>query len=189
MKTILLSTALIFVVCFTALLVVAPAATTAMAAEQVQDGSLIFWRGGVLAGPIARHTGSNITHAAIVLKDTAGKPWVYEAVPPRVHKVPLSEYLTEMTQKSKKHKDFTWFVLTPKKAYTQKQVKDMRAYAEEQLGRPYMLRGWWKGHEVRGLFCSQYVGNILEKSGVIKSGQWHESPASLHKKIQPLYKK
>lgn len=33
----------------------------------LRDGSVIFWRGGLLAKPILKHTDSDITHAAIVL--------------------------------------------------------------------------------------------------------------------------
>ena len=52
-----------------------------------------------------------------------------------------------------------------------------------------MLRGWWKGHEVRGVFCSQFAGNVLAKSGKIEAGGVRESPGSLHDKLLPTYEK
>ena len=57
----------------------------------LRDGSVIFWQGGLLVKPILKHTDSDLTHAAIVLYN-GKEPFVYEAVPPRVHKVPLAEY-------------------------------------------------------------------------------------------------
>ena len=79
--------------------------------------------------------------------------------------------------------------MQPKNRYTLIQLKAMKAHAESQLGRPYMLRGWWKGHEVRGVFCSQFAGNVLAKSGKIEAGGVRESPGSLHDKLLPTYEK
>ena len=156
----------------------------------LRDGSVIFWRGGLLVKPILKHTDSDITHAAIVLYH-GREPWVYEAVPPRVHKVPMNEYRRLMEEKSNEQRlqkrDFTWFIMQPMNAYTARQLVAMKRHAESQLDRPYMLRGWWKGHEVRGIFCSQLVGDIIEKSGKIESGHIHESPGSLHDKLLPFY--
>jgi hypothetical protein len=150
----------------------------------VQDGSVIFWKDGLLVKPISRHTGSDITHAAIVLDG-----YVYEAVPPCVRKVTLEQYVKEMNAKAKKsRRGFTWIIVQPKEPYTTAKVSAMRKYAEAQLGRPYMLRGWWKGHEVRGIFCSQYVANTLENGSRIKSDSVHESPGSLYKKLEGLYR-
>jgi len=118
---------------------------------------------------------------------------VYEAVPPCVHKVRLADYLKGMEAKSHKpasqKRDFTWFIIQPRVPYTPAQLASMKRHAESQLGRPYMLRGWWKGHEVRGIFCSQLVGDIIEESGKIKAGGVHESPASLYKKLLAFYDK
>lgn len=154
-----------------------------------RDGSVIFWRGGLLVGPILRNTGSDITHAAIVLYDGNDEPWVYEAVPPCVRKIRLDEYEKELQTQSQKRRDFSWFSMSPRKPYTVKQLAEMKKYAESQLGRPYMLRGWWKGYEVRGVFCSQYIGNIIERSGLIVSGNVRESPGSLYRKLAKFYMK
>ena len=151
------------------------------------NGSVLFWQDGILVKPIKKHTGSNITHAAIILDG-----YVYEACPPRVHRALLKDYLKEMDEKSLKpsmqRRGFKWFIIQPIRPYTDNQLSDMIKYANSQLGRPYQLRGWWKGHEVRGIFCSQLVSNILSRSGRIKSGGVHESPGSLYLKLKPLYK-
>jgi len=153
----------------------------------LRDGSVIFWRGGLLVKPILKHTDSDITHAAIVLYN-GREPFVYEAVPPRVHKVPLTEYRRLMEKKVRNaRRPMTWFVIQPVDRYTLGQLAAMKAHAESQLGRPYMLRGWWKGHEVRGIFCSQLVGDIIARTGLIAAGGIHESPGSLHEKLLPSY--
>jgi len=153
----------------------------------LRDGSVVFWQGGLLVKPILKHTDSDITHAAIVLYD-GKEPYVYEAVPPRVHKIPMVEYRRLMDEKVHEvRRPMTWLVMQPMDCYTTGQLAAMKAHAESQLGRPYMLRGWWKGHEVRGIFCSQLVGDIIEKSGKIESGHIHESPGSLHDKLLPFY--
>lgn len=160
------------------------------AATGYRDGSVIFWRGGLLVRPIYRNTDSTLTHAAIILYH-GREPWVYEAVPPRIHRVPLGEYLKQMEEKKQnerlQRRGFTCFTMQPSVPYTKNELAAMKWYAESQLGRPYMLRGWWKGREVRGLFCSQYVGNIIEQSGLIDSSNFRESPGSLYTKLSPHY--
>ena len=153
----------------------------------LRDGSVIFWRGGLLVKPILKHTDSDITHAAVVLYQ-GKEPWVYEAVPPRVHKVPMDEYRQRMEEKLHESRwPMAWFIMQPVVRYTANQRTDMKRHAESQLGRPYMLRGWWKGHEVRGIFCSQLVGDVLAKSRMFEAGGIHESPSSLYEKLLPLY--
>ena len=94
---------------------------------------------------------------------------MYEAVPPRVHKVSLAEYRKLMEEKvDESRRLMMWYVMQPMDCYTAGQLAAMKAHAESQLGRPYMLRGWWKGHEVRGIFCSQLVGDIIAESGKIR---------------------
>jgi hypothetical protein len=156
----------------------------------VEDGSVVFIRGGTLIGPIYRYTDSTLTHAAIILY-SGMEPWVYEAAPPRVHKQLLTQYLVELRLKEQKErmqrKHMSWFLMQPRIPYTQRELEAMKWYAESQLGRPYMIRGWWKGHEVRGVFCSQYVGDVIEQSGKIQSSHFRESPGNLHKKLAPFY--
>jgi len=153
----------------------------------LRDGSVVFWQGGLLVKPILKHTDSDLTHAAIVLYN-GKEPFVFEAVPPRVHKVPMAEYRRLMEEKADEgRRPMTWFVMQPMVRYTPSQLTAMKAHAESQLGRPYMLRGWWKGHEVRGIFCSELVGDIIETSDKIESGHIRESPGSLHDKLLPFY--
>jgi hypothetical protein len=149
------------------------------------NGSVLFWNGGLLVRPISKATGSTITHATVILYED-GEPYVYEAVPPAVHRVPYKEYIDSMANHTRK--DFSFFVLEPKQRYTKQALADMKVYADSQLGRKYMMRGYWKGQEVRGIMCSQFAGNTIEKSGLITSDNFHETPGSLYRKLLPYYK-
>jgi hypothetical protein len=158
-----------------------------LALTTAPDGSVIFWQDGLFVRPIQRQTGSHLTHAAVILDG-----YVYEASPPRVRKVPLNQYLKEMEAKAQKRamkrRGFKIVLMQPRVPYSLGDVQAMIAYAESQLGRPYSIRGWWKGQEVRGVFCSEYAGNVLERGGRIKSGGVEESPGSLHQKLEPIYR-
>jgi len=156
----------------------------------LRDGAVVFIRGGLLVGPIHRQTDSTLTHAAIVLfRD--GRPWVYEATTPAVQKTPWGEYVAKLEAHRQQlffeKRDFDWFMIQPQSVYTPYALNAMKWHAESQLGRPYMLRGLWKGREVRGIFCSQFVADVIEKSGKIVSAHWRESPGSLYQKLLPLY--
>jgi hypothetical protein len=144
----------------------------------IQDGSVLFWKDTFLVRPITRRTGSNLTHAAILLDG-----YVWEAVPPAVHKVPIADYMVEM----KNLKRGSYFVMHPTTPYTDLEVRAMVKYAESQLGRPYMIRGYGK-RLTRGIFCSQLIGDVLERSGRIESDGFMESPGSLYNKLKPLYR-
>jgi len=156
----------------------------------IANGSVIFWKGGLLVGPISKQTRSLLTHSAIVLYKDGG-PWVYEATTPCVRCMRLGEYESHLKtlgdSRFFKRRDFSWFIVQPRLAYTIVALGAMHLYAKSQLGRPYMLRGWWQQQEVRGIFCSQYVGNIIEKSGLIQSANYQESPGSLYQKLLPYY--
>jgi hypothetical protein len=153
--------------------------------EVPRNGSVLFWNGGLLVRPISKATGSTITHATIILYED-GEPFVYEAVPPAVHRVPYKEYIALMADH--KRKDFSYFVTEPRTRYTKDELAKMKAYADSQLGRRYMMRGYWKGQEVRGIMCSQFAGNTIEKSGLIKSDNFRETPGSLYRKLLPFYR-
>lgn len=156
----------------------------------VNDGSVIFWRNGPLVRPILKHTGSDIVHVAIVLYE-GDEPFVYEATWPRVRRMPLDDYYKHLAARQSSRplaeRDFEWFMMQPRDTYASEQLEAMKQYARSQLGRRYMLRGWWQNREVRGVMCSQFVGNTIERSGKIRSANFKESPISLKEKIEDLY--
>ena len=139
------------------------------------DGTLIFNDNGMLSRPISKVTGSSLTHVAIIFNDT-----VYESTWPEVHRIPFNSYL-QLRNKG------TYSYFQPRVPFTNRQIQAMIKYAVSQLGRPYAMREYWRNKDVRGIDCSQYIGNVLEKSGLIVSADFKESPGSLFFKIRPHY--
>lgn len=156
----------------------------------VGDGSVIFWQNGPLARPIQKHTGSTVSHVAVVLYED-DEPFVYEATWPKVRRMPLDDYYKylagTLSRKVSARRGLQCFAMQPREGYSLEQLDAMKQYARSQLGRRYMLRGWWKNREVRGIMCSQFVGNTIERSGRIRSANYKESPISLKNKIGTMY--
>jgi len=148
-----------------------------------RPGTAIFTEDGILVGPIERHTGSRISHAAIILYEN-GQPWVYEAALPCVRRMPLYDF--QEKQKHFKRRNIKIHYVEAKQDYTQEQLDKMLVYANGQLGRKYKLRGYWKDKEVKGIHCSQFVGDVIAQSGRIRSDHWKETPVSLYTKCKEL---
>jgi hypothetical protein len=156
----------------------------AYAVDAFKDGTIIMWakNKGFFARAIKKHTGSNIIHASMLLYDGKNKPWVYESTAGGVQANPFDEHVEHLKVLSKKWPDLYIYVIEPINDYSPTELYNMKVYANSQLGRPYMLRGWWKMREVRGVHCSQYVGNILERSGRVRSKNYREAPIDVYKK-------
>ncbi len=146
---------------------------------QVKNGSVIFFDSGPFTRIVVKTTNSTLTHAAIVLYEN-DQPWVYESVLPRVVRIPWNQYRSENEGKK-------WFLMEPRIPYSVAESDSMKKFADSQLDRRYMVRGWWLEREARGIFCSEYVGDILEKSGRIISDHYRESPGSLYEKLLQFY--
>lgn len=151
---------------------------------QYKPGTAVFVQDGFVHKQIEKVTGSDMSHAAIVFYDN-GEPWVYEATLPVVKRTPLKEWQKMHAEKSKKNGSKLHYI-EPNNPYTDEQIDRMKIYADAQLGRKYRLRGFWKNKEVKGLHCSQYVGDIISQSGRIHSDHWKESPGSLYEKCKEL---
>lgn len=164
-----------------------PQSSVVSASRQIQEGSVIFWDHGPLYRPIYRHTDSTLSHAAIILY-VGNEPWVYEAVPPRVRRLPLADYVRELEIRRARRPQFSWLIMQPRELFSATEIAAMKKHTDSQLGRRYMMRGWWKGYEVRGVMCSQFVADTLETIGRITSAHYRESPGSLHAKLLPVYR-
>ena len=149
-----------------------------------KDGTIITWSKdkGFLAKGIKKHTGSNMVHAAIVLYDGENIPWVYEAAVQGVVATEFSEYEVHLDKLQKKWSDVKFYLIEPRNPYTPHELYRMKVYANSQLGRKYQLKGWWKKREVKGIHCSQLIGNILERSGRVSSKNFKEAPIDIYKK-------
>jgi len=148
------------------------------------DGTVITIENGFLSRPIARHTGSAMNHCAVVLDG-----YVYEAILPRVRRMPEADYFLWLQHRqhvrlARWGKPLRWYVTEPQTPFTPAEVAVMRAYADSQLGRHYALRGYWSARPVSGIHCSEFAGNVLAASGRYESLGRHESPVTVYAKAQ-----
>lgn len=153
------------------------------------EGTLLFFKpngtNSLTSSAIENQTGSRLTHVAIVLFDN-GTPYVYEATTPGgVQRTPYDVFYNKFQTRRtlRPLMDLQMLVVFPGQPYNQTQLIKMKKYANAQLGRPYSVQGYLNDKKVVGMQCAQYVGNILQEAGVVKSDDYKETPISLWRKI------
>lgn len=157
------------------------------------EGSAVFMENTVpwpLDKIVEKATGSPLAHVAVLL-NCGGEPYIYEAFPPRVRKMPYREYVDEVLPKWEKQfwtrrlgglNVFWW---QPSKPLEQWRLIGMRAKAEELLGTPYnMLGTWffdWDGPKI--MHCSKYGGIIYQGGEMMVAAGGREDPGSVFRKL------
>lgn len=126
------------------------------------DGSLVFLaHNGWIIPKILDAT---VSHCGIVLRHE-GVPHVYE-VKPRVTRHPLPEYfgafLKEPSIRYRRCANIC--IASPRKPFTVAQVKDMKDWADSQLGRHFSVKGFTTGKPGDGIHCSEFVMTVLLQS-------------------------
>ena len=157
------------------------------------EGSVVFMENTVpwpLDAIVERATGSPLSHVAILLHRD-GEPWVYEAYPPRVRRMPYREYVDEVLPKwegkfwTRRLGGLNTFWWEPRQPLGEERLGPMRAKAEELLGVRYnMLGTWlfdWDGPRI--MHCSKYVGLVCEAGGMMEAAGGREDPGSVHRKL------
>jgi len=153
---------------------------------ELPDGSLIFLDHS--NNIVERYTDAITTHVAIVINDKDGRPWVYEAEPPKVRKVKLSEFYDDIARLKRKRKKIRFWVYTPLEPYNDRQVKAMRDYLEQQVGRKYSIKSYLRGRELDGIHCSEMASRALGKSQRFRIfNPARTSPNGLLRRIKHLY--
>lgn len=146
---------------------------------------MIIVEDGAFSKTIERHTGSSMNHAAIVLYDK-DEVYVYESSPPRVKRTAWERWEAETAKYKRQYPKSMVYCLYPNPPWSSLELQRMKTYADSQMGRPYMVRGYLRDEEVKGIHCSQYVGNILAQTGRIQSANYKESPFTLYEKMRQL---
>ena len=140
--------------------------------SSISDGSIIFKENGSII--VKNITHSSLTHTAIVFGE-----YVYESKFPRVRKTTIKEYLTN-------NKNI--IIISPKRPYSKSEIKKMRDFAESQLDKNYSVKSYTRNVPVKGMHCSEYVSEILIKSGRYQSEKpWGVTPGSLWESIKSNY--
>lgn len=132
-------------------------------ATPLEDGTVIYLEN---SNPVVeRYTGSSVTHVAIAI-NIGDQPWVYEATPNEVRRLPLSEYrheIGELNQGRRKKVGLT--CMRPKQVYSAAEVAAMRAYLDSQLGRRYSVKGYVRQKQGDGIHCAELLANTLTRGG------------------------
>jgi hypothetical protein len=149
------------------------------------DGTVVIWENGNYLGVVQRQTGSNKTHAGIVLYE-GNQPYVYEASRPDVHRYPIQTYYDRITAAQKQFPKLRIHWIEPKTPYSPAQFHAMKTYANVQLGRPFGVQSYMLGRPLKTMHCCEYVGNILASSGRYSSLGPRETPKTLYERTPQL---
>jgi hypothetical protein len=149
----------------------------------IPDGSLLFIERN--KGIVAKISHSSVVHTAIVFNHQ-GTPWVYEAYPPRVRRMPLQDFIAFRQKKQKIDPSTRLWLLRPKKDYSPPEVANMLQFAVQQVARPYGVKSYLLDSSRRTIHCSEYTARILEQSGRYYSPHpWQILPKDLYLSTLP----
>lgn len=150
------------------------------------DGSLIVLHNSNKL--VANWTDSEVTHVALLM-NIEGQPWVYEATPGKVRRVPLPRYREELRELNASRRQPTRMsVLQPKRPYSEQRIVDMRAYLDDQIGRRYSIKGIVRGKPGDGIHCAEFVATALVRSGRFRATNVHGlRPETIVQNVAPLH--
>ncbi len=157
------------------------------------DGSVLFTENGLprfLDRMLEWVTKSPLSHTMIFLRHgRGGLPFVYEAYPPKVHKISWRKFV-EVTLPERENRFWTrrlgglrTVVWSPRKPFASHTLESMHAEAEALLGIDYSLVWNWLRKKSPKLHCSEYVGEICQAGGFLESDGGKETPGSLFDKL------
>jgi len=152
----------------------------------IPDGSLLFVENGNEI--VMAETESTLSHVAIIINEK-GKPYVYEANPPRARRILLSDYIKSIKQENKRyHKDIRLWVRPPIREFSPRAVLKMKKYLESQMGRRYGLLSYLIDMPTKRLHCGELTTYALEYVGVHIHGSPHkQTPISISDSVNKFY--
>jgi len=161
-------------------------ATLVTAGSPVETGSLIFLQNADKV--VDTYTGTEIDHVAMVIQ-VDGKPWIYEATPPKVRRLALHDYYKEIVELNTNRKaPVRIWLMRPTDSFTKQQSASMKSYLDSQIGRRYSIRGYVRDKEGDGIHCAEFTANMLTRTGKLRFTEcYNENPSTLLNKVVPLY--
>jgi len=154
--------------------------------DNLEDGTLLALQGSNKI--VAQYTDSSVTHLALVV-NIADRPWVYEATPAEVRRLPLAEYYREIGHlNARRREQIHVWVYRPRRRYAPAQIAGIKAYLDGQLGRRYSVKKYVRRRTGDGIHCAELVSTALTRSGrfVIQNGHV-EDPESVLVKVKHWY--
>lgn len=151
-----------------------------------QDGTLIFLENSKKV--VKEITDSCITHVALVM-NVQGVPWVYEAEPPKVRRVPLMTFYREIGERNRDGDEaIRIWLLPPNERFGDRQRNKMKSYLDEQLGRRYSIKNYVRDVDGDGVHCAQLTANALNRTGRLTFKNCETlSPSELISSSGPAY--
>lgn len=130
---------------------------------QVKSGDLLFVQNS--HNVVECYTHSSYSHVAMAMKE-GDETWVYEAEIPVVTRYTLKQWLTTIGNHNsdRPQSPAVITVVRPQKAYTDSEIKKMKAYLDKQRGRRYSLRGYVRNTPGNGIHCSELCSGAMEAS-------------------------
>ena len=153
----------------------------------LEDGTLLALHNSNKV--VSRYTGSDVNHIAMII-NVSGSPWVYEATPAEVRRVPLSTYYREIGElNARRHQPMQVWVHRPRRVYAPAQIACMKAFLNGQVGRRYSVKNYVRNRSSDGIHCAELAATTLTWSGRFEfEDPYQENPASLMVKVSEWYR-
>ena len=150
------------------------------------DGTLLFIEGGNRI--VENETESPYPHVAIIF-NIDKEPWVYEAEPPRVRKLLLSDYIKEIEEHNlKNNRQMKIWLMKPKIPYNRAESLKMRTYLENQIDREYSIWSYIRGKVCDGIHCGELTTRTLLRAGItLRGNPCKQFPAGIMYKANEHY--
>jgi len=152
--------------------------------EAFPDGTLLFLEN--CNSVVEWRSHSEVAHVALLFAD-GSEEWVYEATPGKVRRVPLGDYLAELSRLNRRRDDeqkIRVLALHPKPAYAPAEISKMRAYLDEQIGRRYSVKNYVRGKPYDGIHCAKLAATTLNQSGRYAFSGYHKfTPQALYELV------
>ena len=145
-----------------------------------ENGTLLFVENG--HNLVEKYTHSSYSHVAIVIDDE-----VYEAEPPKIHKMSSQDWITKIGKDNEgTGSPEVVSVMAPDKPYTKEEIDKMKAFLESQVGRRYSIKGYVRKRPGDGIHCAEMCSEAIEASGRsdFPNPNCQFSPGSLHDAIE-----
>lgn len=161
-------------------------AAFAVGGDAHPDGSLMILQNSKKI--VSHWIDSEFTHVALLM-NFGGDTWVYEAAPASVKRIRLNTYRREIARYNDDGEDATriW-VMHPRVPLTKDESRRLWRYLEEQVDRPYSVRGYLRKEPGPGVHCAELAATGLKL--VKRTDQtevYLENPSTLVQGIQPHF--
>lgn len=151
------------------------------------EGTLVVLRDSNVI--VKQYTQSSWTHIGLLLK-MDGEFHVFEASPGAVRKMTMTEFSRVAAPSrftGRRAGPLVYFV-PPRIPFSPNEIKSMREFAVQQIGRRYSIKGILRDRPVEGMNCAQFVAATLQQTGRVRfENTFSQTPSSVLGHTRLLY--